>query len=100
MQLQPIVDAFRDAILVAGVIHANKTPAHTLAPGEKKTQRSYVSARSATPFSAFKAMVYDLSLSLFSVLFVNKQDIQSPDKCTSTGSYRVFESPYTRPSSR
>ncbi|MBV7510049.1 IS66 family transposase [Pseudomonas sp. PDM25] len=61
VQLQPIVDALRDAVLTESVIHADETPVQMLAPGEKKTHRAYVWAYSTTPFSALKAVVYDFS---------------------------------------
>lgn len=61
VQLQPLVNALCEAVLAQGVIHADKTPAQMLAPGEKKTHRAYVWAYSTTPFSALKAVVYDFS---------------------------------------
>jgi transposase len=61
VQLQPLVDALRDAVLAEGIIHADETPVQMLAPGEKKTHRAYVWAYSTTPFSALKAVVYDFS---------------------------------------
>ena len=61
VQLQPVVDALREAVLAEGVIHADETPVQMLAPGEKKTHRAYVWAYSSTPFSALKAVVYDFS---------------------------------------
>jgi transposase len=61
VQLQPLVDALREAVLVEGVIHADETPVQMLAPGEKKTRRAYVWAYSTTPFSTLKAVVYDFS---------------------------------------
>jgi hypothetical protein len=55
VQLQPLVDALREAVLAQQIVHA-ETPVQMLAPGEKKTHCAY-----ATPFSALKAMVYDFS---------------------------------------
>lgn len=37
VQLQPLVDALREAVLAQPVIHADETPVQMLAPGEKKT---------------------------------------------------------------
>src|SRR3546814_2985448 len=54
VQLQPLVDALREAVLAQGVIHADETPVQMLAPGEKKTHRAYVWAYCTTPFSALK----------------------------------------------
>lgn len=42
VQLQPLVDALREAVLVEGVIHADEIQVQLLAPGEKKTHRAYV----------------------------------------------------------
>ncbi|TRO36206.1 IS66 family transposase [Pseudomonas sp. ALS1279] len=61
VQLQPLVDALREAVLAQRVIHADETPVQMLAPGEKKTHRAYVWAYSTTPFADLKAVVYDFS---------------------------------------
>ena len=61
MQLQPLVDALREAVLAQRVVHADETPVQMLAPGQKKTHRAYVWAYCTTPFSAIKAVVYDFS---------------------------------------
>ncbi|WP_200986630.1 IS66 family transposase [Pseudomonas cichorii] len=61
VQLQPLVDALREAVLAQRVVHADETPVQMLAPGEKKTHRAYVWAYSSTPFSALNAVVYDFS---------------------------------------
>ncbi|MGY2222439.1 IS66 family transposase [Pseudomonas gingeri] len=63
VQLQPLVDALREAVLAQRVVHADETPVQMLAPGEKKTHRAYVWAYCTTPFSALKAVVYDFSAS-------------------------------------
>ncbi len=61
VQLQPLADALREAVLAQDVIHADETPVQMLAPGEKKTHRAYVWAYCTTPFSVLKAVVYDFS---------------------------------------
>lgn len=61
VQLQPLVEAMREAVLAQRVVHADETPVQMLAPGEKKTHRAYVWAYCTTPFSALKAAVYDFS---------------------------------------
>jgi hypothetical protein len=61
VQLQPLVDALREAVMAQRVIHADETPVQMLTPGEKKTHRAYVWAYCSTPFSALKAVVYDFS---------------------------------------
>lgn len=59
VRLQPLVDALHEAVLNQGVIHTDETPVQMLAPGEKKTHRTYVWAYTTTPFSALKAVIYD-----------------------------------------
>jgi transposase len=61
VQLQPLVDALKETLFDQAVMHADETPVPMLAPGEKKTQRAYIWAYCSTPFSAFKAVVYDFS---------------------------------------
>ena len=61
VQLQPLVDALREAVLGQRVIHADETPVQMLTPGEKKTHRAYVWAYGTTPFADLKAVVYDFS---------------------------------------
>ncbi|KGF64507.1 IS66 family transposase [Pseudomonas lutea] len=61
VQLQPLVEALREAVLAQRVVHADETPVQMLAPGEKKTHRAYVWAYCTTPFSALKAVVYYFS---------------------------------------
>ncbi len=61
VQLQPLVDALREAVLAQRVVHADEAPVQMLTPGEKKTHRAYVWAYCTTPFSALKAVVYDFS---------------------------------------
>lgn len=61
VQLQPLVDALREAVLAEGVIHVGETPVQMLAPGEKRTHRAYVRAHCTTPFSKLKAVFYDFS---------------------------------------
>lgn len=36
VQLQPLVDVLREAVLAQQVLHADETPVQMLAPGEKK----------------------------------------------------------------
>ncbi|CDR90265.1 ISPpu14, transposase Orf3 [Ectopseudomonas oleovorans] len=61
VQLQPLVDALRDAVLAQHVIHADETPVSMLAPGEKKTHCAYVWAYATSQFSDLAAVVYDFS---------------------------------------
>lgn len=61
VQLQPLVEALREALLQQPVLHADETPVSMLAPGKKKTHRAYVWAYSTTTFSDLKAVVYDFA---------------------------------------
>lgn len=61
VQLQPLVDALRMAVLEHGVLHADETPVNMLAPGKNKTHKAYVWAYSTTPFADLKAVVYDFA---------------------------------------
>jgi transposase len=61
VQLQPLVDALRNALLEHSVLHADETPVSMLAPGKKKTHKAYVWAYCTTPFSDLKATVYDFA---------------------------------------
>jgi len=42
VQLQPLVDAMRKALLKEAVLHADETPVATLKPGNGKTHRAYL----------------------------------------------------------
>jgi hypothetical protein len=59
VQLQPLVDALREQVLVQSVIHADETPVQRLALGGRKTHRAYVWAYCTTPFLSLKAVFYD-----------------------------------------
>ncbi len=61
VQLQPLVDALSDVVLGQQVIHADETPVQMLAPGSKKTHRSYVWAYATSQFCETAAVVYDFS---------------------------------------
>jgi transposase len=59
VQLQPLVDALRGAVLSHGVLHADETPVSMLKPGNGKTHRAYLWAYSPGAFEPIKAVVYD-----------------------------------------
>lgn len=61
VQLQPLVDALREAVLTHSVVHADETPVPMLTPGAKKTHRAYVWAYATSQFSDLAAVVYDFS---------------------------------------
>jgi transposase len=59
VQLQPLVDALKDAMLRSTVLHADETPVAMLKPGNKKTHRAYLWAYAPGAFEDLKAVVYD-----------------------------------------
>ncbi|RAH36294.1 MULTISPECIES: IS66 family transposase [unclassified Halomonas] len=61
VRLQPLIDALRELLLDAPVLHADETPVPMLAPGKKKTHRAYLWAYATTPYAGLKAVVYDFS---------------------------------------
>jgi transposase len=61
VQLQPLVDALKDAILGHQVLHADETPVAMLKPGNGKTHRAYLWAYSPGAFEDMKAVVYDFT---------------------------------------
>lgn len=61
VQLQPLVDALREAILAHRVVHADETPVQMLKPGAKKTHRAYLWAYAPGGFEALRAVVYDFT---------------------------------------
>jgi transposase len=61
VQLQPLVDALRTALLERPVLHADETPVAMLVPGRGKTHRAYIWSYSSTAFDALRAVVYDFA---------------------------------------
>jgi len=61
VQLQPLVDALRAALLGRPVLHADETPVAMLVPGKGKTHRAYIWSYSSTAFDALHAVVYDFA---------------------------------------
>lgn len=61
VQLQPVVDALRQALLQIGVLHADETPVAMLAPGKGKTHRAYLWAYGTTQYEPLRAVVYDFA---------------------------------------
>lgn len=51
VECQPLVDAWREALLNHSVLHADETSVAMLAPGKKKTHRAYVWAYATTHFA-------------------------------------------------
>jgi transposase len=61
VQLQPLVDALKEAILSFDVLHADETPVATLKPGNGKTHRAYLWTYCPGAFESMKAVVYDFT---------------------------------------
>jgi transposase len=61
VQLQPLVDALRTALLERSVLHADETPVAMLVPGKGKTHRAYIWSYSSTAFDALHGVVYDFA---------------------------------------
>jgi transposase len=61
VQLQPLVDALREALLQQTVLHADETPVAMLKPGNGKTHRAYLWSYCSTSLSAMKAVVFDFA---------------------------------------
>ena len=59
VQLQPLVDALKIAMLQSAVLHADETSVAMLKPGNKKTHRAYLWAYAPGAFEDLKAVVYD-----------------------------------------
>ena len=59
VQLQPLVDALKNAMLQHAVLHADETPVAMLKPGTKKTHRAYLWAYAPGAFEDLKAVIYD-----------------------------------------
>ena len=61
VQLQPLVDALRAALLQESVLHADETPVAMLKPGNGKTHRAYLWSYCSTSMSAMKAVVFNFA---------------------------------------
>jgi transposase len=61
VQLQPLVDALKEAILSHGVLHADETPVAMLKPGNGKTHRAYLWTYCPSAFESMKAVVYNFT---------------------------------------
>lgn len=61
VQLQPLADALRQALLAREVLHADETPVAMLSPGKGKTHRAYLWAYGTTEYDALQAVVYDFA---------------------------------------
>ena len=61
VQLQPLVDALRSAVLAHRVLHADETPVAMLKPGQGKTHRAYLWAYAPGAFEDLRAVIYDFT---------------------------------------
>jgi transposase len=61
VQLQPLVEAMKAAILGRPVLHADETPVAMLKPGNGKTHREYLWSYGTTAFDPLKAVVFDFA---------------------------------------
>ena len=61
VQLQPLVDALRSAVLAHRVLHADETPVSMLKPGQGKTHRAYLWAYAPEAFEDLRAVIYDFT---------------------------------------
>ncbi|GAA4409829.1 IS66 family transposase [Quisquiliibacterium transsilvanicum] len=61
VQLQPLADALRQALLARGVVHADETPVAMLSPGKGKTHRAYLWTYGTTEYDPLQAVVYDFA---------------------------------------
>ena len=61
VQLQPLADALRQALLARGVLHADETPVAMLSPGKGKTHRAYLWTYGTTEYDPLQAVVYDFA---------------------------------------
>lgn len=61
VQLQPLVDALRQAMLGHRVLHADETPVQMLKPGSGKTHKAYLWAYAPGAFEALRGVVYDFA---------------------------------------
>jgi transposase len=61
VQLQPLVDALKAALLTRAVLHADETPVPMLKPGSGKTHRAYLWSYGTTAFDPIKGVVFDFA---------------------------------------
>ncbi len=61
VQLQPLVEAMKAAILSRPVLHADETPVAMLKPGNGKTHRAYLWSYGTPAFDPLKAVVFDFA---------------------------------------
>jgi len=61
VQLQPLVDTLKEALLAQPVLHADETPVAMLKPGNGKTHRAYLWSYCSTALNPMKVVVFDFA---------------------------------------
>jgi len=61
VQLQPLIEAMKAAMLQRKVLHADETPVAMLKPGSGKTHRSYLWGYCTTQYDDLRAVVYEFA---------------------------------------
>jgi transposase len=61
VQLQALVDALREELLIHRILHADETPVAMLKPGKGKTHRAYIWSYCTTSFDPVKAVIFDFT---------------------------------------
>lgn len=61
VQLQPLVEALREALLQQTVLLADETPVAMLKPGNGKTHRAYLWSYCSTAFNPIRTVVFDFA---------------------------------------
>ena len=61
VQLQPLVDALKVAVLAHGVLPADETPVAMRKPGQGKTHRAYLWTCAPAAFENLRAVIYDFT---------------------------------------
>jgi hypothetical protein len=59
VQLQPLVDALKQALLLHNVLHADETPVPMLDPTKGKTHRAYLWAYATSSYAPVQGVIYD-----------------------------------------
>jgi transposase len=84
VQLQPLVDAMREALLRETVLHADETPVAMLKPGHGKTHRAYLWSYCSTGLSAMQAVVFDFAETRAGSMPVPSWEIGAARWCATT----------------
>lgn len=61
VELQPLVDALKAALLIRPVLHVDETPVAMRKPGHGKTHRAYLWSYGTSAFDPIKGVVFDFA---------------------------------------